>query len=156
MLVLKFGGTSMATSESMQNVKDIVLERSGNEDVIVVVSALGGITNLLNEAGSQASKGEIGYSELLKEVETRHIQLASSLIAPAVQGSTMGKIKLHINKIEDICKGIFWIKEITNKTNDYLLSFGEVLSSLIFSDYLNSINKKNHLADPRLFIKTDS
>ncbi|MDH5382213.1 MAG: bifunctional aspartate kinase/homoserine dehydrogenase I, partial [Cyclobacteriaceae bacterium] len=44
----------------------------------------------------------------------------------------------------------------TNKTNDYLLSFGEVLSSLIFSDYLNSINKKNHLADPRLFIKTDS
>lgn len=155
MLVLKFGGTSVGSAESLKHVKEIVSARSEKDKQVIVVSALGGVTNSLVSCSSLASSGDENYEKLLEEIEKRHIELSNALIPVSLRSNTITKVKLLLNDLEDICRGVFLIRELSPRSSDHILSFGERLSSVIITDYLTSLGLEVNLLDPKKLIKTD-
>ncbi len=155
MKVLKFGGTSVASAENIQLVKEIIQGTVGQGSSVVVVSAFGSITDLLLNAGEAAASGDPNYEAQLKAIEEKHISISKALLEVTLQGKTLSKVKLLLNDMEDICRGIFLIKELSTKTQDTLMSYGERLSSLIISDYIRQEGIPTLLADPRELIVTD-
>jgi len=136
MKVLKFGGSSVASSENINKVINIVKKSSLKNEIAVVVSALGGITDLLLEAGDLACNSDVNYKKKLKTIEERHLQVARELIAVNNQSSVLGTIKNKLNKLESTLEGVFLINELSAKTSDKIVSFGELLSSYIISEAL--------------------
>ena len=136
MKVLKFGGSSVASSENINKVINIVKKSSLKNEIAVVVSALGGITDLLLEAGDLACNSDVNYKKKLKTIEERHLQVARELIAVHNQSSVLGTIKNKLNKLESTLEGVFLINELSAKTSDKIVSFGELLSSYIISEAL--------------------
>ncbi|MDH5367272.1 MAG: bifunctional aspartate kinase/homoserine dehydrogenase I, partial [Cyclobacteriaceae bacterium] len=156
MQVIKFGGTSVASAKNISIVKDIIQEKHTNSSLIVVVSALGGITNQLIGSSDMAANGDAAYLSMFKEIEKTHLNTAKELLSVKTQGNTLSKIKMLLNELEDICRGVFLIHELSNKTKDKILSFGESLSAVIINDYLIDQGLLSELADAKVFIKTDS
>ncbi len=156
MKVLKFGGTSVGTPDNLRIVKDILASGKPGEKTVCVVSALGGVTNLLQECSELASKADESYEEILSKIETRHLETIKEIVPVKSQSSTFSKFKILLNELDDIMKGIFLIRELSPKTLDRVLSFGETFSSNIITDYLQSEGMKVTLADPRELILTDS
>ncbi|MBL3654752.1 bifunctional aspartate kinase/homoserine dehydrogenase I [Fulvivirga sediminis] len=156
MQVLKFGGTSVASAKNITLVKDIIVQKKDAGSLIAVVSALGGITTQLVNASLLASSGDEGYLKLLNQVEQKHIKTVQELISVKAQSKTLGKVKILLNDLEDICRGVFLIQELTAKTSDKILSFGEKLSSTIIADFLNDSGINSSLAQPQEFIITDN
>ncbi|MGL1887338.1 MAG: bifunctional aspartate kinase/homoserine dehydrogenase I [Reichenbachiella sp.] len=155
MKVLKFGGTSVGTPENLRKVKDI-LAAGQSEKTVCVVSALGGVTNLLHECSNQAAAGDESYEVLLTKIEERHLEAVKELIPVKSQSLTLSKVKILLNELEDIMKGVFLIRELSPKTLDKVLGFGETFSSNIIVDYLQSEGLEVELGDSRALIKTDS
>ena len=156
MQVLKFGGTSVANAENIDKVVTIVKQAVQREKTIVVVSALGGITDTLLRAGELAASGQENYKELLQVSEQRHLETVKSLIPVANQSGVLSWVKQRCNEIEDICNGVFLLGELSARTRDRIISFGELLSSRIISERLKSISTPNEWKDSRELIVTDS
>lgn len=157
MIVLKFGGTSVGSATSLKNVLQIVQQHaSEGKFQTVIASALGGVTNNLVEIASLAEKSDISYESILKEVENRHIALCNELIPLSQRSGTITQVKLLFNDLEDICRGVFLIQELSPRSSDHILSFGERLSTVIIKDYLSANRLDVNLIDPRTIIKTDA
>ena len=139
MKVLKFGGSSVASTENINKVLNIVIENSAKNKIALVVSALGGITDVLLEAGNLACKGDESYFKNFKIIEERHLQVTRELISVNNQSGVLGQVKRMLNKLENTLEGVFLINELSPKTSDKIVSFGELLSSYIISEAL--INK---------------
>jgi len=144
MKVLKFGGTSVANSESLKFVVDIV-KRSTSEKQIVVVSALGGITNLLVEMALSASRGEANFKKHIQTVEERHLEIILSTIPVTQQSGSISFLKSQINELEGVLESLHTLKELTPKSLAKISSYGEVLSSTIIHELF-----KNHEIDVTL------
>ena len=144
----------MASAHTIESVHKILKSHKDGGKLIVVVSALGGVTNELLKIGQLAANGS-NYDNELKALRKRHLQVAKGLI-PSSKKSLDQDIKQLFDQLEDICKGIFWIKELTLKTQDYLLSFGESLSSRIITEYFRAKRSKALRLDSSKIIKTDS
>ena len=106
MRVLKFGGTSVANAENINKVVAIVKESAKKDKTIIVVSALGGITDLLLSAAFLAADGNEQYKEKLFLTEQRHLDAVKQLIPIAQQSQLLSLVKKACNEIEDICNGI--------------------------------------------------
>ena len=156
MKVLKFGGSSVANADNINKVSDIIQQKISTDKIVVVVSALGGVTNLLLEAGVAASKGDENYKDLVQSITNRHLQVVKDLFPISSQSKTLSYVMQRCNEIEDICNGIFLLNEFSPKTNDRIISYGEIISSQILSDYLTSIQIKNVRVDIQKIILTDS
>lgn len=157
MKVLKFGGTSVGTVESINAAIDIIKNNvAQNEYPAVVFSAMGGVTNRLIEIGKLAANGDIEYSDHLHSVEERHFNAIRGLIDIKQQSSLIAKAKVIFNEIEDLLRGISLIREISPRTMDFLLSFGERLSTTIICHTLNERGIASEFIDTRNYIKTDS
>ncbi len=156
MIVLKFGGSSVDSAEKIKKVKQIVEDLSRSNNVTVVVSALGGITNKLIECANEAEKGNDSYEDIFADIAERHLNLCSELLPVALRTSTIAKIKIKLNDLEDIIRGVFLINELSARTNDHIISYGEVLSSNIIYDYLKSENLDVKYLDTSKLIKTDN
>jgi len=159
MQVLKFGGTSVANAGNMNKVSSIVQSRlqSGPQSkTIVVVSALGGVTDVLLQSGGMAATGDESYKELLQKVEQRHLEAVKALIPVTQQSSVLSWVKQRCNEIEDICNGVFLLGELSARTKDRIVSFGELLSSKIIAAHLNAQGIENGWVDTRELIRTDS
>ena len=155
MEVLKFGGSSVANAENILKVIAII-NRNENRKV-VVVSALGGITDLLLHAASLAELGDNKYKIDLSEVETRHLEAVQKLIPIQQQSAILSNVKKACNEIEDICNGVFLLSECSTRTRDKIVSYGEMLSSQIIAASLNAQHKKCEWVDARdLIITNDS
>lgn len=155
MQVLKFGGTSVGSTDSIKRIKDIVLKKSEREDIIVVVSALGGITTQLLTSSELAAKGDESYLDTLKQIEKRYIGTAKELIPIKNQAGVISNIKVLMNELEDILRGVFLIHELSPKTSDKVLSYGEILSAHLIASYFVSSELDCQLMDPKQFIITD-
>lgn len=131
MIVLKFGGSSVANATHIKQVLHILTQQ--NKPMAVVVSALGGVTDALHQLGEQAAKGDNSYTDQLKEVEARHINLVQELVPVANQSSVLSATKQMLNQLETILEGVYMIRELSPKTLDMLLSFGELLSHTIIA-----------------------
>jgi aspartokinase/homoserine dehydrogenase 1 len=159
MQVLKFGGTSVANAGNMNKVSSIVQSRllSGPQSkTIVVVSALGGVTDVLLQSGGLAAAGDESYKELLQQVELRHLEAVKALIPVTQQSSVLSWVKQRCNEIEDICNGVFLLGELSTRTKDRIVSFGELLSSKIIAAHLQAQSVENTWVDSRELIRTDS
>ncbi|MBG9377425.1 bifunctional aspartate kinase/homoserine dehydrogenase I [Panacibacter sp. DH6] len=154
MKVLKFGGSSVANAENIQKVVAIV--KGNTESQIVVVSALGGVTDLLIKAGTLAEQSEEFYKEVLKQLETKHLDTARALLPVTHQSSCLSMIKQHFNELDEICNSVFYLKELSLRTKDRIISFGEMLSSKIIAAYMQSLGIAHEWLDSRKLIKTNS
>ena len=159
MQVLKFGGTSVANAENINKVTSIVqqaIARLQQGKTIVVVSALGGVTDVLLQSGSLAASGDESYKDLLQKVEQRHLEAVKALIPVTQQSSVLSWVKQRCNEIEDICNGVFLLGELSARTKDRIVSFGELLSSKIVAARFNAQGVENTWVDSRELIRTDS
>lgn len=156
MQVLKFGGTSVANAENINKVIDIVKQSSLKNKTILVVSALGGVTDMLIDAVKTASLLDESYKEKLHIIEKRHLQAIRELIAIERQSETLSLIKKKFNELENICEGAFLLNELTTRTLDNIMSYGELLSSLIISARLTSLQIPHQWVDARKIIRTNS
>ena len=156
MYVLKFGGTSVANAENIKRVADIVLQYQQKASTIVVVSASSGITDKLLHSMQCAAIGNNEYANDLNEIELHHNSLVELLI-PKNKQEEISKIVQNICiELKDICHGIFLLKELSNKTSDRVVAFGELLSSQIISAYFSSLSMEASFKDSRELIKTNS
>jgi aspartokinase/homoserine dehydrogenase 1 len=156
MQVLKFGGTSVANAEHINKAIAVIREAVKKEPTIVVLSALGGITDLLIRCGELAAEGDESFKEKLLSIEQRHLETVKSLLPLTQQSSLLSLVKRNTNEIEDICNGVFLLRELSARTKDKIVSFGELLSSQIFSAGLEVSGMKNVWKDTRDLIITDS
>ena len=134
MKVLKFGGTSVGSAENIQKVKDILMGQ--DDDVIVVVSALGGITDKILSAAKMAAIGTGYFQAELTEINTRHFETIEKLFVAEKQADIKEKTTILLEELERIIQGVSLIGELTPKTLDKIGGFGERLSSLIISEYI--------------------
>ena len=137
MKVMKFGGTSV---------------ESANEPVIVVVSALGGITDKLINTSKMAAVGDSAYEGEFREIVYRHVEMIKEVIpAGEKQVSLQRQIGELLNELKDIFQGIYLIKDLSPKTSDTIVSYGERLSSIIVTALIEGAK----WFDSRTFIKTE-
>ncbi|XP_042502013.1 aspartokinase 2, chloroplastic-like isoform X1 [Macadamia integrifolia] len=136
--VMKFGGSSVSSSERMKEVADLILSFP-QEMPVIVLSAMGKTTNHLLLAGEKAvSCGVSNVSEIdeLSFIKDLHLRTVDEL---GVHRSTISD---HLEEMEQLLKGIAMMKELTPRTRDYLVSFGECMSTRIFAAHLNKIGAK--------------
>ena len=150
MKVLKFGGTSVGSAENIQRVKEIL--KGQTDDVIVVVSALGGITDKILSAAKMAAIGTGYFQAELTEINTRHFDTIEKLFVAEKQADIKAKTILLLDELERIIQGVSLIGELTPKTLDKIGGFGERLSSLIISEYI----PESKWFDSSKLIKTNS
>jgi aspartokinase/homoserine dehydrogenase 1 len=156
MQVLKFGGTSVASAENISRVSAIVKQASMKGKTVVVASAMGGVTDLLLQAATQAAAGEPAYAEKLAEVERRHMQAVKELIPVNNQSQWLSLVKKSCNELEDLCNGIYLLRELTARSKDRIASYGEWLSSQLLSARCRYDGLSNEWKDSRELIRTDS
>ena len=155
MQVLKFGGTSVANGENINKVVALVQKALTKDRTILVVSALGGVTDALIQAGMAAAAGDDTYKEKLHSVEQRHLEAVKHLLPITRQSSVLSQVKTKCNEIEDICNGVFLLNELSARTKDKIVSYGELLSSLIISARFASLDIPHAWKDSRELITTD-
>ena len=156
MQVLKFGGTSVANAENINKVVAIVKESIKRDTTVVVVSALGGVTDLLLDAAALAADGNELYKEKLATIELRHIDAVKQLIPVVQQSQLLSLVKKSCNEIEDICNGIFLLRELTARSKDRIGSYGECLSSQIIAAKFNADGTEAVWKDARELIVTNA
>ena len=156
MQVLKFGGSSVANGENINKVVALVQEALTKDKTILVISALGGITDTLIQAGLLAAAGDEAYKDKLQVVEHRHLETVRTLFPLTRQSSVLSLVKKRCNEIEDICNGIFLLNELSSRTRDKIVSYGELLASLIIAARFETLEIENTWKDSRELIVTDS
>ncbi|MFT3982053.1 MAG: bifunctional aspartate kinase/homoserine dehydrogenase I [Ferruginibacter sp.] len=156
MQVLKFGGSSVANADNIKKVIAIVKEKIKHDTTVVVVSALGGVTDLLLDSGAEAAAGNESYKDKLAEIESRHMEAVRALIPITGQSSILSFVKTQCNEMEDICNGIFLLREVSPRTKDRMASYGELLSSRIIATALQSESVATHWIDSAQVIKTNA
>lgn len=147
MKILKFGGTSVANPEGLTRVIEII--KKNTEQLIIVVSAFGGVTNLLIEMAEQASKSNNNYKKNIKTIEEIHLNQINFFIPVKQQSGIISFLKSKINELEDFLESLNTLKELTQKSLSKISSFGEILSSTIIFHVLKDSNLDADIADSR-------
>ena len=150
MKVLKFGGTSVGSVESIRQIQHIINQQT--DDCVVVVSALGGITDQLLKAAQLALQSDEAYMEVYQMIRQRHLDMANALI----DNTTMRQMLCHeleriLEELRSILFGVHLVKDLSAKSEAVIVSYGEQLSSRIVTAALSGAVRKNSLQ----FIRTD-
>ena len=156
MKVLKFGGSSVGNVESIEKVVEIVRNAVKKDSCILVLSAMQGATDALIGAGKLAENGDESFRAAIKKIETKHLDATRKLLPASHQSATLNFVKKQINELENICEGVFLLRELSSRTLDRVAAFGEILSTKIISAKLHSLGVENVWKDSRELIRTDS
>ena len=157
MKILKFGGSSVTNAERINHVAEIIArERENGEKFAVVVSALGGVTDMLIGMSQKASEGDLGYKAILESYITRHFEAIENLISEKHQEVVKYAVRESHIELANILQGIFLIRELSRRTLDNILSHGERSSAFIISEVLRDRNIVSHFLDARKVVRTDS
>ena len=156
MKVLKFGGSSLSDPDNIQSVCGIILKYAEKDDLVIVASAQAGVTNQLVNI-TQLIPGKTQEAEsILKSIEERHLSAAKKLLPVSDQPGAMAEIISMCNDLSDIVRGAAMVGEVTLRTRDLILSFGERLSAFLLSRVLKAWGKDVFYCDTRELIRTDS
>jgi len=156
MIVMKFGGTSVESAEAIKRVSEIVRSRM-KQSPLVVVSAMAKVTDQLVAMGNTASTGDSGEALLsVKALRERHHQTAQALLGEKRAAALAPKLQAHFIDLENFVRGLAAVRELTPRGSDYLLSFGELLSSLIVADAFIVRGVKAAWVDSRECLVTDA
>jgi len=156
MKVLKFGGTSVANAQNIKLVLDIVLNKAKQDKLVVVVSAFTKVTDLLVLASQKAASNDESFKDVMAEIEKKHLDAIKELIPVGEQSSSLSHIKRIINHLETLLDGCYLLGELSPRTSDTILSFGELLSSYIIAEAFKQHHKNSGYKDSRELIKTNN
>ena len=155
MRILKFGGSSVGSADAIRQVADIIKQKQDAHHIAVVVSAFKEVTDSLDEAVAKASQGDETYREILKELEQRHNLVIKELVSIQNQSHALAQFKMMFNELDDVLHGVSLTRELTERTRDFVLGFGERFSAFIVSQYLNDCGIPADYFDTRQVIKTN-
>jgi len=145
MKIIKFGGSSVGTPDMVNRVIDIIQDNLNKGFTFAVIfSAFKKVTNQLISAGELAAQGKASYQEIFREIENRHIDTVRQLISA------------RKNELQDVLHGIYLVKEISPRTMDFVMSFGERFSAYIISEALLDRSIDCEYLDARNLVKTDN
>jgi aspartokinase/homoserine dehydrogenase 1 len=156
MKVLKFGGTSVANAQNIKLVLDIIQNQAKQDQLIIVVSAFSKITDLLQLSSLTAASNDESYKGILVDIENKHLDAVRDLILVHEQSGLLSHIKRIINHLETLLDGCYLLGELSDRTADTILSFGEILSSFVIAEALKQEYKNSSYKDSRELIKTNS
>ena len=152
MKVLKFGGTSVGSVASILSLQKIVEKEAKHQPIIVVVSALGGITDQLIATSQLALKGDERWRSEFDSIVARHHKMIDAIITdPHDRESLFNNVDSLFEQLQSIYYGVFLIHDLSHKTEDTIVSYGERLSSRIVATLIRGAK----WFDSRKFIKTE-
>nr|WP_294936712.1 bifunctional aspartate kinase/homoserine dehydrogenase I [uncultured Flavobacterium sp.] len=154
MRILKFGGTSVANPENIVKSIAILKEKAGQK--VVVVSALGGVTDALIKGINEAKAKDLNYKNTLLEIKNRHFETLNNLLPEENQKNGSEYIQKCFTDLENLLEGCYLLGELSRKSTDLILSYGELLSSVIIYERLKLEVDKVTYKDSRELIRTDS
>ena len=158
-LVLKFGGTSLASVKDIQNVTNVVSELSNENEIVIVCSAVDGITDDLIHISEQIKKvNKKEANRVLAKISQKHKQFTTHIVTDSkIQKTLLDKMKSDLSELEELVHGLLLLGELTPRSFDYLASFGEKLSINLVSFALQQLKKKSvPLSGKQAGIVTDS
>src|SRR5918998_1441910 len=158
-LVMKFGGTAVDSSDKVRHIAQLVLSHKKGNEIVCVVSAVRGMTDgLLSIADSVKRGDKASLDEFVKKCTNTHMQIAEGAISDKkLKSEALATVKKIIRELEDVLGGIVLLGEVTAKSLDYLMSFGERLSTPIVSFALQDLGMKSeYLTGKEVGILTDS
>jgi bifunctional aspartokinase / homoserine dehydrogenase 1 len=156
MIVLKFGGTSVANAQNIKLVIEIVNQKAKNDKLAVVVSALSGVTDMLINASQKAASKDESYKNNIEDIKQKHFDAISDLVDNTNQNQLLIKINSQINQLQTLLDGCFLLGELSPRTSDAIACFGELLSSQIIATALQQTIPNSSFKDSREIIKTNS
>ena len=149
MKVLKFGGTSVGTVDSLRNVKSIV--DALDSPAIVVVSALGGLTDRLIATANMAASGDVEFKSSMAQMRQRHLDIINTLVPDDRRPAVLEVVSSLLNNLEDLYTGLSLVRDLSERVLNQVVSFGERMSSVIVANILNDACHHNSLD----FVKTE-
>ena len=154
MKILKFGGTSVSNTKSIDCVSDII--NSNKNRVTVVISALGGVTNILSKMLEKAGKGKLGYKSNINDLSKRHIEIIKDKVPQTKQKKLIHFVENQLKILGNLLDSIYLLKEITSKSYSNIISFGEILSCEILFEIFQSQGIEIIQANARSLIETQN
>jgi aspartokinase/homoserine dehydrogenase 1 len=156
MKILKFGGTSVGSVESISKLLQIIeKEQNQSGNPVIVLSAMSGVTNLLSSMADIAAQGGT-FSHELRELEERHFDVIKELLAVPKQNPVFTKLRILFNELEDLLQGVLILRELTPRTRDLVLSYGERCSAFMISKIAGQKLDDDLYVNAADVIKTDS
>ena len=158
-LVLKFGGSSLASVKDIQNVTNIITKLSSENEIVIVCSAVDGITDELIHISEQIKKvNKKEANRVLAKISQKHKQFTTHIVTDSkIQKTLLDKMKSDLSELEGLVHGLLLLGEVTPRSFDYLASFGEKLSINLVSFALQQLKKKSvPLSGKKAGIVTDS
>jgi aspartokinase/homoserine dehydrogenase 1 len=156
MKVLKFGGSSVGSADTIDQVAAIIAAAAETDICVIVLSAMFAVTDSLIDAGRAAERGDDGYLGILSTITDKHLNAIQELFEGEPRPSIIEFVETTAKELEDICEGVRLVRELSPKTLDRILSFGEIVSSRIVAEKLSANGVKANWHDTRLLIRTDS
>jgi len=156
MKVLKFGGSSVGSAENIEKVVEIVKSATEKNSCAVVLSAMRGTTDALIETGKLAESGNKSFRGKIKQIKAKHSEALHALVPISAQSALLDFIEIRIGELEKICEGIFLLRELSPRTLDRIVGYGEILLTAILAAKFDSLGIKNVWKDSRELIVTDS
>jgi aspartokinase/homoserine dehydrogenase 1 len=156
LIVMKFGGTSVGNAERMKCAAGLVDQHAKQADVVVVVSAMAGVTDMLIRAANEASQGDREHwKSVRQELARRHREVADQLLTPAEQAVVLPRLAEQLTNFENLCSGFTLVREVTPRAMDTLSSLGEVMSATLMAAILRSMGRAAEAVDATQLIVTD-
>jgi aspartokinase/homoserine dehydrogenase 1 len=154
MNILKFGGTSVGSAQSINALIEIVKRAQGAENPVIILSAMSGVTNALQQMAEGAATGD-DFSDSLKAIEEKHFEVLRSLLPASAQNPVLTRLKIYFNELEDILQAVFNLRELSVQTKDMILSYGERCSTFMISHIAKQQFANALFVDGSSLIKTD-
>lgn len=153
---MKFGGTSVGSAERMQGVAEIVGAHAAQAETVVVVSAMGGVTDMLIRAATEASHGDRDHWKGVRQsLAQRHREVADQLLSAGEQAAVLPRLAEQVADFENLCSGFSLVREVTPRAMDTLSSLGEVMSATLVAAILRSRGIRAEAMDATELIVTD-
>lgn len=156
MRITKFGGSSVGSPEALERVLTIIEDKRKHDRVVVVVSAFRGVTDQLLEMAALAERSDSSYRDILNGIEKRHIDTINSIVPVTNRSNVITDFKIMLNELEDVLQGISLVQELSDKTRDFIVGFGERFSASILTAGLQNRGIHSVFTDTRKLIKTDT
>lgn len=146
----------MGSAQSIEQVCNIIQHKKPNGRFSIVASAMSGITDKLIQCGTLAGQGQEQYKDVLQEIENKHLDTIRTLFPITVQSGIISQVKKRLNTLETLCDGIFQVGELSARSLDKIMSFGELVSSYLLAEKLKASGLNATWKDSRELIVTDN
>jgi aspartokinase/homoserine dehydrogenase 1 len=156
LIVMKFGGTSVGSAERMKGASEIVAEHAKQNEIVVVVSAMSGVTDMLVRAANEASQGDREHwKSVRQELARRHRDVADQLLSASEQAVVLPRLAKHMADFENLCSGFSLVREVTPRAMDMFSSLGELMSATLVAAIMRSQGLPAEAVDSTELITTD-